>query len=80
MPAAIGRLVCALNPRTGRVLWRFDPGPAVTILGSGPAGIAFATDAPDRLSLVNPVTGRIHWSADAVAAGDHGVIGGGHCN
>ena len=62
--------VTAVNPRTGRVAWRFDPGPAVTILGAGQAGILFATYAPDRLYLVNPATGRVRWSAAAaVAAG-----------
>lgn len=63
--------VTALNPRTGRVAWRFNPGPAVTILGAGPAGIAFATYVPDRrLYLVNPATGRVRWSAATFAAAE----------
>jgi len=63
--------VTALNPRTGRVEWRFNPGTAVTILGAGPAGIAFATYVPDRrLYLVNPVTGRVRWSAGTFAAAE----------
>jgi outer membrane protein assembly factor BamB len=61
--------VTALNPRTGRVEWRFDPGPPVTILGAGPAGIALATYVPTRrLYLVNPATGRVRWSASTFAA------------
>jgi outer membrane protein assembly factor BamB len=68
--------VTALNPRTGRVAWRFDPGQAVTILGAGPAGIAFATYVPDRrLYLVNPATGRVRWSAATFAAAEFGNPG-----
>jgi outer membrane protein assembly factor BamB len=63
--------VTALNPRTGRVEWRFDPGAPVTILGAGPAGIAFATYVPDRqLYLVSPATGRARWSAATFAAAE----------
>jgi outer membrane protein assembly factor BamB len=64
---AASAAVSALNPRTGRVEWRFDPGPAVAILGAGQAGIAFASYAPARVYLVNQTTGRVRWSADAVA-------------
>ena len=68
--------VTALNPRTGRVAWRFDPGQAVTILGAGTAGIAFATYEPDRrLYLVNPATGRVRWSAATFAAAEFGNPG-----
>jgi outer membrane protein assembly factor BamB len=66
--------VVALNPRTGRVEWRFDPGAAVSFLGAGPAGIAFATYTPKRrLYLVNPATGRVRWSIAtfATAEGDN---------
>jgi outer membrane protein assembly factor BamB len=47
--------VVALNPRTGRVEWRFG---SDNILGAGPAGIAFATYTPRRVYLVNQATGR----------------------
>jgi outer membrane protein assembly factor BamB len=68
--------VTALNPRTGRLAWRFDPGPAVTILGAGPAGIALATyTAHPRLYLVNPATGRVRWSAATFAAAEYGLPG-----
>ena len=62
--------VVALNPRTGRVEWRFR---LATILGAGSAGIAFATYTPRRLYLVNPATGRARWSvaASAAAAADN---------
>ena len=60
--------VTALAPRTGRVAWRFDPGVAVDILGAGPAGIVMSSYTPDRLSLVNPATGRPRWSVSTVAA------------
>ena len=64
--------VTALNPGTGRVEWSFDPGPPVTILGAGQAGIAFATYAPARVYLVNQATGRVRWSAGAVAPAGNG--------
>jgi len=57
----------ALNPRTGRIEWRFG---GTTILGAGPAGIALATYTPRRLYLVNPATGRARWSAAAFAAAE----------
>jgi outer membrane protein assembly factor BamB len=59
--------VTALMPRTGRVAWRFDPGVAVNILGSGPAGIVMSTYNPDRVYLVNPATGRARWTVAATA-------------
>jgi PQQ-like domain len=74
MPA---RAAAALNPRTGRVRWRFDPGPSVSILGAGPAGIAFAAYVPNRLYLVNAATGRTRWSqgdAAPIASGDPGQV------
>ena len=68
--------VTALNPRTGRVEWRFDPGMPVTILGAGQAGIAFATYQPARrLYLVNPANGRVRWSAATFAAAGNGLPG-----
>lgn len=62
--------VVALNPRTGRVEWRFG---SDTVLGAGPAGVAFATYTPRRLYLVNPATGRARWSVAtfAVSSGDN---------
>lgn len=60
--------VTALNPLTGKVEWRFDPGEPVTILGSGPAGVALATYVPQRREyLVNLATGQVRWSAAAFA-------------
>jgi outer membrane protein assembly factor BamB len=60
--------VTALAPRTGRVVWRFDPGVPADIPGAGPAGIVMATYNPDRLYLVSPATGRPRWSAHTAAA------------
>jgi outer membrane protein assembly factor BamB len=62
--------VVALNPRTGRVEWRFG---SDAVLGAGPAGIAFATYTPRRVYLVNPATGRARWSVAtfAVSSGDN---------
>jgi outer membrane protein assembly factor BamB len=60
--------VTALEPRTGRVAWRFDPGVPLTILGSGPAGIIMAAYGPDRVYLVNPATGHVRWSVATFAA------------
>ena len=64
--------VVALNPRTGRVEWRFG---SDTVLGAGPAGIAFATYTPRRLYLVNPATGRARWSVPTFAAAEGGNPG-----
>jgi outer membrane protein assembly factor BamB len=57
----------ALNPRTGRVQWRFA---AETLLGAGPAGIALASYTPRRLYLLNPATGRTRWSVTTFAASE----------
>jgi outer membrane protein assembly factor BamB len=51
--------VTAMSPATGRTLWRVSV--SAGVLSSGPAGLAFATYQPDRLYLVNPVTGRVRW-------------------
>jgi outer membrane protein assembly factor BamB len=61
----------AVDPATGRVEWRFDPGMAVTVLAAGPAGLAVATYVPARrLYLLDPRTGRPRWqAATAVALG-----------
>lgn len=68
--------VTALNPRTGRTAWRFDPGTPVTILGAGPAGVALATYVPRRrLYLVNPATGQTRWSVAAFPAAQGGFPG-----
>jgi outer membrane protein assembly factor BamB len=67
--------LAALNPRTGRVEWRFGSATLLgsAVLGAGPAGIAFATYTPRRLYLVNPATGRTRWSVVtfAVSEGDN---------
>jgi outer membrane protein assembly factor BamB len=64
--------VAALNPRTGRVEWRFG---STSILGAGPAGIAFATFTPRRVYLVNPATGRARWSVATFAAAEGDNLG-----
>lgn len=59
----------AVDPATGRIEWRFDPGIAVTVLTGGAAGLAVATYVPDRrLYLLDPRTGRPRWRA-ATAVG-----------
>jgi outer membrane protein assembly factor BamB len=60
--------VTALEPRTGRVAWRFDSGAEPQIMGAGSAGIVMATFNPDGLYLVNQATGRARWSAATFAA------------
>ena len=62
----------ALNPRTGRVEWRFG---STSVLGAGPAGIAFATYTPRRVYLVNPTTGRPRWSVATFAAAEGDGLG-----
>jgi outer membrane protein assembly factor BamB len=64
--------MAALNPRTGRVEWRLG---SDSILGAGPAGIAFATYNPRRLYLVNPATGRVRWSVATFAAAEGNNLG-----
>lgn len=60
--------VTALAPRSGRVAWRLDAGVPLTVLGAGQAGIVMSAYNPDRLYLVNPVTGRVRWSVATFAA------------
>jgi len=59
----------AVDPATGRVRWRFDPGSEVSQLADGPAGIAVDTYVPARrLYLLSVRTGRPVWRA-ATAVG-----------
>ncbi|HXL91872.1 MAG TPA: PQQ-binding-like beta-propeller repeat protein [Streptosporangiaceae bacterium] len=61
--------VTAVTPATGRIAWRFDPGPTVSVLAADPVvGVAVATYNPDRLYLLDPATGRPRWQA-ATAVG-----------
>jgi outer membrane protein assembly factor BamB len=53
----------AVNPATGRVAWRFDPGMPVTVLSAGRAGLAVTTYDDRRLYLINPASGRVRWHA-----------------
>jgi outer membrane protein assembly factor BamB len=63
-----GAALVALDPGSGRVVWRFHPVGAVTVLASGPAGLAIAT--AQRLYLLDPRTGRpFWWASTAVAPG-----------
>lgn len=58
----------AVNPATGQVAWRFDPGTAVTVLSAGPAGLAVTTYFDRRLYLIDPATGRVRWHATTFIA------------
>jgi outer membrane protein assembly factor BamB len=60
----------AVNPATGRVAWRFDPGPLVTALSAGQAGLAVTTWLNQVLYLIDPATGRVRWHANAFIAQD----------
>jgi outer membrane protein assembly factor BamB len=63
--------LAAVNPVSGQVEWRFDPGSAVTVLADGPAGLAAATYVPARrLYLLDPRTGRPLWRAATAVALD----------
>jgi outer membrane protein assembly factor BamB len=65
----ISTAVIAVDPRSGRIAWRFDPRMPVTVLASGPAGIAVATYVPDRrLYLLSPATGRRRWRVTTAEA------------
>jgi outer membrane protein assembly factor BamB len=60
--------VTAVTPATGRIAWRFNPGPTVNVLAADPAaGVVVATYNPDRLYLLDPATGRPRWQAAAAA-------------
>jgi len=58
----------ALSSRTGRLVWRFDPGMPVTVLSAGPVGLAVATYVYRRLYLLNLATGRQRWRVATAAA------------
>jgi hypothetical protein len=47
--------VRAVDPASGQVVWRFDPGMQVSVAASGPAGLAVATYVP--------AARRIHYPA-----------------
>jgi outer membrane protein assembly factor BamB len=65
----IKTVLVAVDPVTGRIQWRFDPGSAVSVLAHGPAGLAVATDTPGRrLYLLDPRTGWPRWRAATVVA------------
>lgn len=58
----------AVDPANGRIAWQFDPGPAVTPLSAGPAGLAAATYVPARrFYLLDPRTGRPRWGVTTAA-------------
>jgi outer membrane protein assembly factor BamB len=54
--------VTALSPATGRTLWQLSTSSEPAAVSSGPAGLAVDTLGPNRLYLVNPVTGRLRWN------------------
>jgi outer membrane protein assembly factor BamB len=60
----------AVNPATGQVAWRFDPGTPVTVLTAGQAGLAVTTYADRRLYLIDPATGQVRWHATTFIAQD----------
>jgi outer membrane protein assembly factor BamB len=60
----------AVNPATGRVAWRFDPGMTVTVLSAGPAGLAVTTSFDRTLYLIDLATGRVRWHAATFIALD----------
>jgi outer membrane protein assembly factor BamB len=65
----ISTALTAVNPHSGRVAWRFNPNMAVTVLASGPAGLAVATYVPfRRLYLLSPATGRPRWRVSTAEA------------
>lgn len=60
----------AVNPATGQVAWRFDPGTAVTVLTAGRAGLAVTTYTDRRLYVIDPATGQVRWHAATFIAQD----------
>ena len=60
----------AVNPATGQVAWRFDPGTAVTVLSAGPAGLAVTTYFDRKLYLIDLATGQVRWHATTFIAED----------
>jgi hypothetical protein len=55
--------ITAIDPRAGRVAWRFDAGTTASVLSAGASGILMATYNPRRLYLVSTASGRPRWSA-----------------
>lgn len=67
LPAAGQPAITAIDPSTGRVAWRFDPGVPVQPSGAGPAGLAVTDQAQaEHLYLLDPATGRPRWRARTV--------------
>jgi len=63
--------ITAIDPATGRIMWQFDPGIAVTVLSAGPAGLAVATYVfLRRLYLLDFHTGKVLWQANTAVALD----------
>jgi outer membrane protein assembly factor BamB len=60
----------AVNPATGQVAWRFDPGTPVTVLAGSQAGLAVTTYYDRRLYLIDPATGRVRWRVTTFVAQD----------
>jgi outer membrane protein assembly factor BamB len=60
----------AVNPATGQVAWRFDPGMTVSVLSAGPAGLAVTTYFDRALYLIDLATGRVRWHATTFIALD----------
>ena len=60
----------AVNPATGQVAWRFDPGTPVTALNGDQAGLAVTTYFDRRLYLIDPATGRVRWHVTTFVAQD----------
>jgi outer membrane protein assembly factor BamB len=55
----------AVNPATGRTLWRLDQGGPLTVLTAAAQGILVASYTPRRaLFLLDPVTGKPRWQVD----------------
>ena len=67
-------VLTAIDPLSGHVAWRFDPGAAVTVLTAGPAGLAVDTGVPRDFYLLAPRTGRILWQKETFVASVPAVL------
>ena len=72
-------VLTAIDPLSGRVAWRFDPGAPVTVLTAGPVGLAVDTGVSRDFYLLAPRTGHVLWRQETFVASipvvlDHNVV------
>jgi len=67
-------VLTAIDPLTGRVVWRFDPGAPVSVFAAGPPGLAVGTAVPREFFLLAPQTGHVLWHEATFVASTPAVL------